>query len=443
LIKIPKKQLYNPHFFNTLLRKHTPLKIVLHAALFSFFYLVLPIYCISRIAFKFKDILIFYFLNISIVYFIIKKLSKENSQITLEIQEFQEKINTKTDEIEKERKIGKALESKISRYKSLKDIIQQINNTFDLASIANYLVNVAFTQIGRDKGACLLYLVDAPNQSLNLYSVKKEDSDLIIKAKQGDIFDNWVLRHASTLFIEDIKKDFRFDVDKIDAEHRRNLNSLISSPLISQEKMLGIIRLDNSTAQFFTQDDLRLLNTISDLGAVALENFELFQKTQELAIKDGLTSLYRKDYFLERLKDEFKRSARQKKELSLLMIDIDYFKDYNDRFGHTAGDIVLREIALALKAFFETAILCRFGGEEFCVLLPDTKKKNASMLAEKFRERIKNKEVILRRHKTNITVSIGLAAYPLDASVDEELLYKSDLALYEAKHTGRNKVCSA
>ena len=90
---------------------------------------------------------------------------------------------------------------------------------------------------------------------------------------------------------------------------------------------------------------------------------------------------------------------------------------------------------------FKTDILCRFGGEEFCILLPDTNKKSALFLAERFRKRIQDKKIILRRKKTNITVSIGLATYPQDASLDEELLHTSDIALYEAKQKGRNRVC--
>ena len=123
--------------------------------------------------------------------------------------------------------------------------------------------------------------------------------------------------------------------------------------------------------------------SICDLGAVALENGELFKKTQDLAVHDGLTSLYTKGYFLERLKEEHKRSVRQNTQFSLLMLDIDHFKNYNDTFGHTAGDLVLRILSSAIINFFKDVkpTVSRFGGEEFCIILSQTNKEKAHAIA--------------------------------------------------------------
>jgi diguanylate cyclase (GGDEF)-like protein len=443
LIKIPKRPSFNFLFSRSFLSKHPPFKIFLYIIVFSFLFVILPIYCVSKFTAKIKFLSAFYIFNIFAVYYLATKFYKTKARVELNMEELGEKMNTICDQIEKEKRLCSSLGFKISRYNSLKNIIQQLNNTFDLEAITGQLADIAFSQIARSQGTCLLYLVDAPNQRLNLYTSRKDEAHLVIKAKQGDIFDSWVLKHTTALFIEDIKKDFRFDIERIDKEHKRDFSSLISSPLVSEKKVLGIIRLDSRLAHFFTQDDLRLLNTISDLGAVSLENFELFEKTQELAIKDGLTALYRKGYFLERLNEEFIRTARQKEELSLLMADIDHFKDYNDKFGHIAGDIVLKEVARSMVDSFDTAILCRFGGEEFCVLLSKTNKKSALILAERFRKEVQDKKIILRRQKTGITVSIGVASYPADATTQEELLHRADSALYQAKGKGRNRVCSA
>ena len=442
MIKTPKKQLFNP--FLSFSRKFPPIKIFPHTIFFVIFYFILPFYYLIRQKQRITILFIFYFFSFLIIYYLVSKFYKDRTYIYLKLEEIQEKINSRHNQIDLNVKSKSALGFKINRYSSLKNIIQELNTTFDLASIEGELVEVAFNQIGRGKGVCLLYLVDTHNQRLNLAATKKEDANLIVKAKQGDIFDKWVLRHTRSLLVEDIKKDFRFDVEGIEKEHRRGVVSLIGSPMVSEERMFGIIRMDSADAQFFTEDDLRFLNTISDLGAVAFENFELFERTQELAIKDDLTALYRKGYFLERLKEEFNRSRRDKKGISLLMIDIDHFKDYNDKFGHTAGDIVLKAMAMAIIDFFKAgnALLCRFGGEEFSVALPDIKKKDALLLAERFRKSIQDKKIILRREETKITVSMGLAYYPDDALTEEELLRKADLALYQAKNTGRNKVCA-
>jgi len=206
---------------------------------------------------------------------------------------------------------------------------------------------------------------------------------------------------------------------------------------------MGILRLDNQLPAFYTQDDLRFLVVICDLGAVALENGELFQKTQDLAIHDGLTGLYTKIYFMERLKEECKRSLRQNSTFTLLMLDIDYFKNYNDRFGHTAGDLVLKALSATMAGYFKefNTIISRFGGEEFCVILSHMDKKKARSIAEDLRVRIEGTKIILRRQETNITVSIGVANFSGDAKDETELLLKSDKAMYEAKQKGRNRVC--
>ncbi|MCM8797634.1 MAG: sensor domain-containing diguanylate cyclase [Candidatus Omnitrophica bacterium] len=331
------------------------------------------------------------------------------------------------------------------RYQQLKNIVEDINKTLDLNSVAEGLVSVAFSLIGNNKGVCALYLIDERTQRLVLYKSKKQDKDIVIKAKEGDIFDLWVLRHAQPLLIEDIKKDFRFDPERLKKEELRPFLSLISSCLLSDHKFIGILRLDNPIPQFYSQDDLRFLVKICELGAVALDNSELFEKTQELAIHDSLTSFFNKGYFIERLKEEMSRALRRETQLSVLMIDIDFFKKYNDKFGHIAGDIVLKKLSGIICEYLKDtrSIICRFGGEEFCVALINLDKKRALELAGGLCRRIAQEKLILRRQETNITVSIGVAAFPLDAADPVEVIQRADKALYAAKNRGRNQVCCA
>jgi len=362
----------------------------------------------------------------------------------LKIQNLQEQLNILNEQNQEATKNKIALGEKIRRYNNLKNIIEEINQNLVLEPIGNSLTEIVFSSIANKKGTCILYLVDEQTQKLSIFKTKKEDQELVIKTKEGDVFDFWVLKYASPLLIEDIKKDFRFDLEKLKVEEKRPICSLISAPLISDHRFLGILRLDNAKPNFYLQDDLRFLVTICDLGAVALENGKLYQKTQDLAIHDGLTSLYTKGYFLERLKEECERSMRRATPLSLLMLDIDYFKNYNDKFGHIAGDIVLKTLSLhivnALKDL--SPITSRFGGEEFCIILSGIDKKHAYNVAEKLRISIENKKITLRRQETNITVSIGIATFPVDTSDESELIHKADLAMYEAKQKGRNQVCS-
>ena len=127
------------------------------------------------------------------------------------------------------------------------------------------------------------------------------------------------------------------------------------------------------------------------------------------------------------------------------MLYLDNFKKYNDSFGHVAGDIVLRTVGKTLADFFNEPgmLVCRYGGEEFSVLLPDCTRDKAKESDEKIRKNIAEKTIILRREKTKITVSIGIAVFPKDAQNMVELIHKADLALYKAKEEGRNRVCVA
>jgi diguanylate cyclase (GGDEF)-like protein len=176
---------------------------------------------------------------------------------------------------------------------------------------------------------------------------------------------------------------------------------------------------------------------------VALENSLLFQKTQDLAIHDDLTGLYTRHYFLGRLKEEAKRCLRLDQYLSVLMLDIDLFKQYNDKFGHTAGDIVLKKIAQIMQESLSeyNCLISRFGGEEFLVMLSGLDKKKSFAVADNLRQKIEKAVIILRRQETKITVSIGIASMPLDTKDEDELVQKADKSMYEAKQKGRNQVC--
>jgi len=414
--------------------------------LFLIFYVFFPLYLVIVKQFlSLKFLLFFYFLNIFFVFNQLNKFSKLKYRQNLELQNLQEKMNMLVDEYAQETANRFSVDEKIKRYNSLKNVIEKINQNLDLDYAANSLIEIAFFLVSGNKGTGILYLADSKTQKLSLFKTVKEDKSLVIKTKEGDSFDYFVLRHAGPLLIEDIKKDFRFDPDKLKVQDSRVFLSLISSPMVSESRFLGILRLDNPKAGFYTQDDLRLLVAISDIGSVAIENGELFRKTQDLAIHDGLTSFYSKGYFVEQLKQECKRSLRSSKPLSLLMLDIDYFKDYNDKLGHIAGDIVLKNLSNAIKENLEGigSIISRFGGEEFCILLLEKDKKSAFEIAESLRKRIEGMKILLRRQESNITVSIGVSALPDDAKDEEELIRTADKAMYDAKLKGRNRVLKA
>ena len=170
---------------------------------------------------------------------------------------------------------------------------------------------------------------------------------------------------------------------------------------------------------------------------------ELSEKYKLLSVIDGLTNIYNHRYFYEKLEEEIKRAVRYKKSLSLIMVDIDYFKHYNDTHGHQAGDNVLRDIALLLKkGVRELDVVARYGGEEFCIILPETGKYVARNLAERIRVSLSEQPFPCKETQPNgnLTISLGVAMFPHDAKSSDNLVTAVDRALYKAKGNGRNRV---
>jgi diguanylate cyclase (GGDEF)-like protein len=181
-------------------------------------------------------------------------------------------------------------------------------------------------------------------------------------------------------------------------------------------------------------------------ATIALLKAQAFEQTMELAITDGLTKVFNHRYFQEQLQREIKRAKRYRHPLSLIMLDIDHFKKYNDYYGHPRGDGILKKMAHILKSTIrETDIVARYGGEEFSVILPETGKPEVKEVARKILEAIGKEEFcgeeILPGGK--FTVSCGIAVFPDDAVTPQDLIDRADQALYEAKQSGRNKVCAA
>jgi len=362
------------------------------------------------------------------------------TEYRLKTERITEEKNTLYRRIEKDRSQAQALELKFKRYELLKNVAEYLSDIFSQDKIVSFLVQKSFEIIGKSTRS-LIYLVNPYNQELMLTHSRQPQDSPRIKTKKGDIFDKWVLKQNQPLIVLNTSKDFRFPQDDILLDEVR-VKSLIAVPMVSHNKMIGLLRLDSREADIYNPDDLRLLDIISDLGAVALHNNMLYQRTTELAIKDGLTQLFVYRYFMERLTTEFKRAQKGMHPFSILMIDIDHFKEYNDRYGHIAGDILLKHLAAMFTSIVGKGdIVARYGGEEFAIALFDEKKEDAKGLAEDIKKSVDDNIFYLRREETRATVSIGVSTYPDDAKTVRELLRIADQNLYRAKKEGRNRVC--
>jgi diguanylate cyclase (GGDEF)-like protein len=168
----------------------------------------------------------------------------------------------------------------------------------------------------------------------------------------------------------------------------------------------------------------------------------LYQRVQEMAITDSLTGVFSRRYLMERFNEEVERSKKFNYNFSFLMVDIDHFKGYNDRYGHLVGDAILKEVARAIKENIrQIDLVGRYGGEEFSVILTETDRGGAEFAAERIRQAIEQKNIRVYDETLQATISIGIAIFPDNATDPGELIEKADQALYQAKQAGRNRVC--
>jgi len=373
------------------------------------------------------------------------RLLKTKAEFELKRQDLQEQSNLLKADMDHEQAIVDSLQKKIENYSQLKHLMEQLSVCLSLEDTINTFHKAvdALFEDHRDI-TTIFYLLDPKTGELGIFSAQKKQRRINIKSKAGDMFDEWLLRKVQPLLVEDARSDFRFDAENLPKEDHRSINSVMSVPLIINKRVFGIFRLDSPLEKAFSMEDLRFLTTLGDLAALAIGNAQLYERIEDLAIKDGLTGLYLRRYLIERLGVEMSRQLRHKKELSFLMIDLDKFKLYNDQYGHMAGDRVLKELAALLRESFSSPeyFISRYGGEEFAVVCPDCPKEEAIKLAEKFRKTVQSREIILRKHKTHMTVSVGIAAFPTDALTQDELIHLADQAMYEAKNKGRNCVCA-
>jgi diguanylate cyclase (GGDEF)-like protein len=218
--------------------------------------------------------------------------------------------------------------------------------------------------------------------------------------------------------------------------------SLAIFPLVKAETAMGVLVIgDHSGSVPIATTDF--VNVLAPHIASAIENAKLHQKLNQMAITDGLTGLYNHRYFHDRLQHNIDIARRYMRPFSLLMIDIDHFKTFNDTYGHQAGDRVLRHVAKKLKITLRgTDILARYGGEEFAIQLLETSHDRACLVAERLVEVFANDRIELptAEEPVVITVSIGVATYPHDGETSTDLIRFADEGLYAAKRAGRNQV---
>ena len=248
---------------------------------------------------------------------------------------------------------------------------------------------------------------------------------------------HYVHRSSQDLIIANATQDRAFQHDS--HIQKQACKSILCTPIMNKGKLLGILYMENNlVVGAFTPERLKLLRVISAQAAISLENAKLF----ELATTDGLTKLFVHRYFHLLLDQEIRNFQRFKRPFSLVMLDIDNFKNVNDTYGHQIGDLVLRNVAHVIKKVTRAVdTVARYGGEEFVMILPETETENALLVAEKIRNAVQAMETQTGTEPLHITISAGVATYPLHAMDSKALIGFADQGLYLAKRVGKNRVC--
>lgn len=259
-----------------------------------------------------------------------------------------------------------------------------------------------------------------------------------IKLKLGEGLAGTALKEGRPILASRGGKDVRFVPYDNNVENIPSIVNMACLPLIVEDKPMGVLNFSSTEPDYsVTPDELAALEVVTQLIGLAWQKQRLYQ----ISIKDELTGMYSFRFFKTRLQEEMHRASRYETALSIVMFDIDYFKKFNDKYGHLAGNLVLREFAGVLNdsVRFGVDIAARFGGEEFALILPGTSVDGALVVAERIRKTIESVSLSFEGYTLRVTVSGGIRQFAAGMTLDD-FIKNADQALYQAKEGGRNRI---
>ena len=348
------------------------------------------------------------------------------------------KLNKTKTQNEQIQNLNKALHNMSILY----NISQAVNFIDDLKRLLNVILDKAIETIDAEKGSLMLYdFQDNTLQVKVVYGLENKEIENNInngliecsKFKPNEGIAGKVFATKTPIISNLGENDPRFKVN----EGTYKLSSLLCVPLVVKGEAIGVINISNKRDnKVFTKIDLEFMEALSNQAAIAIDNAKLY----ELATKDGLTKLYIYRHFYNLLENEINRARRYNHKLSLLMIDIDNFKNINDRYGHLVGDRILQEIASNIEQTIrQIDIPARYGGEEFAIILPETTCSAARVIAERLRKKIQELDIVLEDGTLlKVTISVGISEFFVHAQNIKELINCADIAMYKSKNNGRN-----
>jgi diguanylate cyclase (GGDEF)-like protein len=329
-----------------------------------------------------------------------------------------------------------AIKRRLILYQASQDIIRTIADPEEIFKA----IHRAASELMPCEAFIISLLDEEKEQIEGVYLIDRggRNKNIIIPLDKG--LTGEIIRTGNPILVEDVFQETSFEGRHFG--HKDEIRSLLAVPLKSGGENIGMLSAQSYQVGAYNQEDLEILELLAAQAAIAIKNTQLLTKMEYIARTDSLTGLLNRRAFDERLGDEIKRAQRYQFSISLLMIDVDDFKQYNDAFGHSQGDDHLKFIAnLILTSVRQPDLVARIGGEEFCVILPHTMKVGGHELAERIRETVE--QAFDGSSDPASTVSIGVAEYPRDANSLSKLYSTADQAMFTAKKTGKNRVVLA
>jgi len=321
------------------------------------------------------------------------------------------------------------------------DVAKALTSSLDLDSILQTIMEKMAEYFRPDTWSLLM--VDEGHNELYFAIAVGDKAEALkdVRLKVGEGIAGWVAKHGEAKIVPDVRSDPTF-ASRVDQTTQWETRSMICVPLRSKLRVLGVIQLVNVDLAQFTDQEMFFLQALSDYAAIAIENARWVEKIQELTITDDCTGLYNARHLYKTLDTEVYRSSRFGYEFSVLFIDLDHFKAVNDTHGHLVGSKLLAEIGYLVKAQLRLIDFAfRYGGDEFVVLLPQTGKDQALVVARRLLDGLRD-AVFCREEGLNLNIraSIGLASYPNDARTAHDIIRQADGMMYMVKNTTRDNI---
>lgn len=342
------------------------------------------------------------------------------------------------------------LSRQVAEYKRLQTELRTINREASMMSETDDLLQSCLSSAEACKVIIRHIESHLPSTSGTISTINDAHTSVEVVARWGEpalaetifaVADCWALRRGRVNISSG--KDSQLPCAHISPQ--RPLYAMCV-PMIAQGEILGVLYLDSGKADApftaLTEAEERMVKTLAEHLALALASLNLRETLRTQSIRDPLTGLFNRRYLEETLERELPRMIRKKTTLGVMMIDVDHFKQLNDSFGHEAGDAVLRELGQIFRKHLRAEdIACRYGGEEFTLILPEAPIEAVRERAEQLRQAVEAAEFHFQEQSFGpVTISIGIASYPQHGATGETLLRAADRALYRAKEEGRNRV---